>query len=78
MTQDEIFNPEALGEVIDAVTVRLEELLAVYALPGRSMVLAVVVTQDGMGGGHTVMSGDALLEGAEGLEFLAAQLRGQG
>lgn len=77
MTQDDTYDPAVLGETIDTVLVRLEELLAQHTMPGRTMVLAVVVAEDGVAGGNYVTSGEGLLEGAEGLEILAAQLRGQ-
>lgn len=77
MTQDETYDP-SLRETLDAVTVHLEALLAEHVRPGRTMVLAVIVSEDGMSGAQQIASGDNVLEGANGLEFLAAQLRAEG
>lgn len=75
MTQDEM--QHLTDETIDEMVVELDTLLRLHARPGRSMFLALVLSEGGQGAGKVVATGDALLEGAEGLEFLAAQLRSQ-
>ena len=70
---------EETGTIVDEIASELETLLTIHAKPGRTMVLALVLVEDGEGAGKVVMSGDlANEEGAEGLEFLAPELRGQG
>lgn len=73
MTQDD----ELTAATIDEIADELSTLLTIHARPGRTMAFALVLVEDGAGAGKIVTSGHNDAEVAEGLEFLAAQLRAQ-
>lgn len=74
MTQDD----ELTATTIDEIATELSTLLSIHGRPGRTMAFALVLIEDGQGAGKVVASGDNDAEVAEGLEFLAAQLRTNG
>lgn len=72
MTQDD----ELTATTIDEIATELSTLLSIHARPGRTMAFALVLTENGKGAGKVVSVGDNAEEIAEGLEFLAHQIRG--
>lgn len=74
MTQEDELTAAAIDEIAD----ELNALLSIHGRPGRTMAFALVLIDDGQGAGKVVASGDNAEEVAEGLEFLAAQLRAEG